>query len=152
MVNGWFETVAEAQRRAERRLPRSVYKALVAGSEYGLTLKDNVGAFGELGLAPHVVGLAGRRDLATTVMGQQLALPVLLSPTGVQAVHPDGEVAVARAAAARGTALGLSSFAGKSVEEVVAANPKTFLQTTGPAARTRFWSGWSAPGRPGRPG
>jgi L-lactate dehydrogenase (cytochrome)/glycolate oxidase len=54
---------------------------------------------------------------------------VVISPTGVQAVHPDGEVAVARAAAARGTAMGLSSFASKPVEDVVAANPKTFFQT-----------------------
>jgi L-lactate dehydrogenase (cytochrome) len=58
---------------------------------------------------------------------------VLISPTGVQAVHPDGEVAVARAAAARGTAMGLSSFGSKPVEEVVAANPKTFFQL--------YWSG-----------
>jgi heme/flavin dehydrogenase (mycofactocin system) len=55
-------------------------------------------------------------------------MPVIISPTGVQAVHPDGEVAVARAAAARGTAMGLSSFASKPVEEVVAANPQTFFQ------------------------
>ena len=61
-------------------------------------------------------------------MGQPISLPVLISPTGVQAVHPDGEVAVARAAAARGTAMGLSSFASKPVEEVVAANPQTFFQ------------------------
>ena len=46
----------------------------------------------------------------------------------MQAVHPDGEVAVARAAAARGTAVGLSSFGSKPVEEVVAANPQTFFQ------------------------
>ncbi|KAA0021448.1 pre-mycofactocin synthase MftD, partial [Antrihabitans cavernicola] len=51
-----------------------------------------------------------------------------ISPTGVQAVHPDGEVAVARAAAARGIAMGLSSFASKSIEDVVAANPQTFFQ------------------------
>jgi L-lactate dehydrogenase (cytochrome)/glycolate oxidase len=50
------------------------------------------------------------------------------SPTGVQAVHPDGEVAVARAAAARGTVMSLSSFASKPVEEVAAANPRTFFQ------------------------
>ena len=61
-------------------------------------------------------------------MGQPISLPVIISPTGVQAVHPDGEVAVARAAAARGTAMGLSSFASKPVEEVVAANPQTFFQ------------------------
>jgi len=129
MRNAWFETVAVAQRRAKKRLPRSVYGALVAGSEKGVTVGDNVAAFGELGFAPHVVGLSAKRDLATTVMGQEISLPVILSPTGVQAVHPDGEVAVARAAAARGTAMGLSSFASKPVEEVVAANPKTFFQS-----------------------
>jgi heme/flavin dehydrogenase (mycofactocin system) len=43
-------------------------------------------------------------------------------------VHPDGEVAVARAAAERGTAIGLSSFASKPIEEVIEANPQTFLQ------------------------
>jgi L-lactate dehydrogenase (cytochrome)/glycolate oxidase len=76
-----------------------------------------------------VAGLSAQRDLSTAVMGQPVSLPVLISPTGVQAVHPDGEVAVARAAAARGTAMGLSSFASKPVEEVVAANPQTFFQT-----------------------
>ncbi|NBE51854.1 pre-mycofactocin synthase MftD [Streptomyces boluensis] len=125
---GWFETVAEAQRRARKRLPKSVYSALLAGSERGVSYDDNTAAFAELGFAPHVAGLSAKRDLATTVMGQQVALPVLISPTGVQAVHPDGEVAVARAAAARGTAIGLSSFASKPLEEVVAANPQTFFQ------------------------
>jgi pre-mycofactocin synthase len=129
MGSAWFETVAEAQRRARKRLPASVYGALIAGSEQGLTVTDNVGAFSELGFAPHVAGLAARRDLATTVMGQDIALPVLISPTGVQAVHPDGELAVARGAAARGTVMGLSSFASQPVEEVVAANPQTFFQT-----------------------
>jgi heme/flavin dehydrogenase (mycofactocin system) len=129
MGGGWFETVAEAQRRARKRLPASVYAALIAGSEKGITVGDNVAAFSELGFAPHVAGLSAKRDLSTTVMGQQISLPVIISPTGVQAVHPDGEVAVARAAAARGTAMGLSSFASKPVEEVVAANPKTFFQT-----------------------
>ena len=61
-------------------------------------------------------------------MGQDISFPVLISPTGVQAVHPEGEVAVARAAAARGTAMGLSSFASMPVEDVVAANPQTFFQ------------------------
>jgi pre-mycofactocin synthase len=66
--------------------------------------------------------------MSTTIMGQDISLPVIISPTGVQAVHPDGEVAVARAAAARGTVMGLSSFASKPVEEVIAANPRTFFQ------------------------
>ena len=128
MSNEWFETVLEAQRRAKKRLPKSVYAALLAGSEKGITVEDNIAAYGELGFAPHVAGSPATRDLSTTVMGQSISLPVLISPTGVQAVHPDGEVAVARAAAARGTAMGLSSFASKPVEEVVAANPQTFFQ------------------------
>src|ERR1700683_3961158 len=128
MSNGWFETVAVAQRRAKKRLPKSVYGALVAGSEKGLTVSDNIRAFSELGFAPHVVGLSAKREMATRVMGQEISLPVIISPTGVQAVHPDGEVAVARAAAARGTAMGLSSFASKPMEEVIAANPQTFFQ------------------------
>ncbi len=124
----WFETVAEAQRRAKKRLPRSVYMALVAGSEQGLTLDDNVKAFGEIGFRPHIANLPQQRDQATTVMGQDISFPVLISPTGVQAVSPEGEVAVARAANAAGTAMGLSSFASKPIEAVAEANPKTFFQ------------------------
>ncbi|MBJ8338989.1 mycofactocin biosynthesis FMN-dependent deaminase MftD [Antrihabitans sp. YC3-6] len=135
---GWFETVAEAQRRARKRLPKSVYSALVAGSEQGLSIDDNVAAFGELGFAPHVANLSAKRDLSTTIMGQQISLPVIISPTGVQAVHPDGEVAVARAAAARGTVVGLSSFASKPVEEVCAANPQTFFQMYWVGTRERM--------------
>ena len=93
-TGAWFETVAEAHRRAKKRLPKSVYMALVAGSEKGLTLDDNLKAFGELGFAPHVAELPNERDLSTEVMGQPLSMPVMVSPTGVQAVHPDGEVAV----------------------------------------------------------
>ena len=128
MAGGWFETVAEAQRRAKKRLPASVYGALVAGSERGTTVEDNLAAFAELGFAPHVVGHHSQRDLGTSVMGQPLSMPVLISPTGVQAVHPDGEVAVARAAATRGIVMGLSSFASKPIEEVVSANSQTFFQ------------------------
>ncbi|HEY9312324.1 pre-mycofactocin synthase MftD [Williamsia sp.] len=127
-MNPWFETVLEAQRRAKKRLPKSVYSSLIAGSEKGITLADNVDAFSELGFAPHVVGAQAERALSTSIMGQDISLPVLISPTGVQAVDPEGEVAVARAAAARGTAMGLSSFASKPIEEVTAVNDKIFFQ------------------------
>src|SRR3954465_1154352 len=126
--DAWFETVAFCQEAAKKRLPKSVYSSLVAASERGTTVADNVDAFAELGFAPHVVGALKKRALATPVMGQDISLPVMISRTGVQAVHPDGEVAVARAAAARGTAMGLSSFASKPIEEVITANPKLFFQ------------------------
>ncbi len=124
----WFETVAIAQQRAKKRLPRSAYSSLISASEKGVSVSDNVEAFAELGFAPHVIGATEKRDMATTVLGQDISLPVIISPTGVQAVHPDGEVAVARAAAARGTAMGLSSFASKPIEEVTAVNDKIFFQ------------------------
>ena len=129
MATAWFETVAEAQRRAKKRLPKSVYSALLAGSERGTSYDDNTRAFAELGFAPHVAGLSAKREMSTRVLGQDISMPVVISPTGVQAVHPDGEVAVARAAAARGLAMGLSSFASKPLEAVVEANPQTFFQT-----------------------
>ncbi len=133
MGNPWFESVAVAKRRARKVLPRSVYGALIAGSERGATLDDNTAAFDEIRLAPVTVGQPSERALDTDVMGQPMSMPVMISPTGVQAVHPDGEVAVARAAAARGVVMGLSSFASKPIEEVVEANPKTLFQV--------YWAG-----------
>jgi heme/flavin dehydrogenase (mycofactocin system) len=135
----WFETVEEARRRARRRLPASVFSALRAGAESGTTLADNVAAFRELGFVPRIAtGQAGPRATGRSVMGQELSMPVLISPTGVQAVHPAGELAVARAAAAAGTAIGLSSFASKPLEQVVAANPKTFFQVYWLGSRERI--------------
>jgi pre-mycofactocin synthase len=125
----WFETVAEAQRRAKRQLPRGVYLALVAGAETGQTMNENITAFSRLRMRPHVADLPAERDLATTVMGLDVSFPVICSPTGVQAVHPDGEVAVARAAQGAGTAVGLSSFASKPVEEVGQVTDKLLFQS-----------------------
>lgn len=138
MAGGWFESVAVARRRAERTLPPSVAAALHAGAEAGVTLSDNETAFGELGFAPTVANKPGGRDLSTSVMGQPVSLPVLISPTGVQAVHPDAEVAVARAAAARGTVMCLSAFGSKPIEEVVAANPQTMFQIYWCGSRDRI--------------
>jgi heme/flavin dehydrogenase (mycofactocin system) len=129
-----FESVADAQRRARRRLPKSVYSAVLAGSEQGLTVGDNVAAFDELTFLPRVApGIPELRAQALSVLGLELSLPVICSPAGVQAVHPEGEVAVGRASASVGTAMGLSSFASKPMEAVVAANPQTLFQL--------FWLG-----------
>ena len=131
--NPWFESVAVAQRRAKRRLPKSVYGALIAGTDKGLAMDDNVAAFDQLKIRPITAGQPGARDLTTSIMGQACSMPVMISPTGVQAVHPGGEVAVAAAAAARGIPMGLSSFASKPIEDVVGAQPSTFFQI--------YWAG-----------
>ena len=98
-----------------------------------MTLNDNLTAFDQLGFAPHIANLPRERDMSVTVLGEKLSMPVIMSPTGVQAVHPDGEVAIARAAANRGVAMGLSSFASKSVEDVTAVNSQVLFQL--------YWSG-----------
>ncbi len=133
MANEWFESVAVAKARAKKRLPRSVFGAIVAGAEAGVSAADNLSAFDELGLRPVAAGQSAGCEMSTTIMGQPSSMPVMISPTGVQAVHPDGEVAVGRATAARGVPMGLSSFGSKPLEEVIEANAQTFFQI--------YWAG-----------
>ena len=125
----WFESVAEARRRARRRLPRPVFTAIEAGAEAGVTRADNVAAFGELRFAPpRLADLPAARDLRTSVLGVDIGLPVIASPVGAQAVHPLGEVAVGMGTRDAGTAMGLSEFASRPAAEVAAANPNLFFQ------------------------
>ncbi len=132
----WFESVAEARRRARRRLPRPVFMALEAGAEAGVTRADNVAAFGEIRFAPpRLAGLPAVRDLRTSVLGTEIALPVIASPVGAQAVHPLGEVAVALGTRDAGTAMGLSEFASRAANEVTAVNPRVFFQVHWSARR-----------------
>ncbi|WP_341977884.1 pre-mycofactocin synthase MftD [Microbacterium sp. LWO13-1.2] len=122
-----IETVAEARARAKKLLPKDVFTALEAGSDSGATMRNNLTAFEQVGMIPRVgVDLPASLDLKTTFMGQSIDLPVVIAPAAAQAMHPDGEVGVARAARRAGTALGLSNFASMPVEDVVRANPDTF--------------------------
>ena len=133
MGNEWFETVAVAKERARKRLPYAVYGAIVGGAEAGVSLRDNLSAFDELALRPVTAGKSAYRAMETTIMGQRSSMPVMISPTGVQAVHPDGEEAVARASAARGIPMGLSSFGSKPIESVIGFNPQVLFQM--------YWAG-----------
>lgn len=129
-----IETVADAQRRAKRRLPKSVYTAVLAGNEKGWTYDNNVAAFSELGFNPRVGDpISAEREMATSIMGQSISMPIMISPAGAQALHPEGEVPVARAAASTDIAMGLSNFATSRFADVVSANPKSFIQL--------YWSG-----------
>jgi pre-mycofactocin synthase len=124
-----FESVAEARRRARRRLPRPVFMAIEAGAEAGVTRADNTAAFGQIRFAPpRLADRPATRDLRTSVLGVDIELPVLAAPVGAQAVHPLGEVAVAMGTRAAGTAMGLSEFASRPAGAVAAVNPKLFFQ------------------------
>jgi heme/flavin dehydrogenase (mycofactocin system) len=71
--------------------------------------------------------------MSTSIMGQDVSMPVVISPAAAQAIHPEGEVPVARAAAKAGIAMGQSNFAVSRFEDVAAANRKSFFQL--------YWSG-----------
>ena len=86
------------------------------------TLADNRAAFDRRRLAFRVLVDVARRELATTVLGQPVALPVLVAPTAFHRLaDPEGEVATARAASAAGTVMILSTLSNSPVEEVVPA-------------------------------
>lgn len=92
------------------------------GAEDERTLGENTAAFHRQRLRPRVLVDVGTRDLSTSLLGEQLALPILLAPVGLTALaHPDGELAAARAAARAGTRLVASTAASYRIEEIAAA-------------------------------
>lgn len=111
---------------ARKRLPRMIFDYLDGGSDDEVTLGRNQSHFSKIQLMPHALRNVETIDLSTTVLGQKVDLPVLISPTGqTRMFHHSGEEAVARAAARAGTIYSLSSLSSTSIEQTAAA-------TTGP--------------------
>ncbi len=107
---------------ARARLPREAWDYYASGADDEVTLRANRAAFERVSIAYRVLVDVARRDLATTVLGQPVALPVLVAPTAFQQLaDPEGERATARAAGAAGTVMILSTLSNTPVEEVVAA-------------------------------
>ncbi len=112
----------EYQEAARRKLPRSVYDYYAGGSWDEVTLRRNRSCWHDLTLRYRVLRDVEKRDSSTTVLGQTVSSPVLIAPTAFQCMaHPDGEVATARAAAAVGTIMILSTLSNRPVEEVTTA-------------------------------
>lgn len=104
---------------ARRRLPRPVFDYIDGAADDELTRRRNTTSFENVDLVPNVLRGVGDVDLAVSVMGQKLALPVYCSPTVLQRLfHHDGERAVAAAAAKFGTLFGVSSLGTVSLEEL----------------------------------
>jgi L-lactate dehydrogenase (cytochrome) len=114
--------IEDLRRLAQRRLPRVVFDYLDGGAEGEVTLRHNREAFDAVTFRPrHAVSLSAV-DLRTTVLGHELALPILLAPVGYSRVmHVAGEPAAARAAGAAGSAYILSTMSGYALERVKAA-------------------------------
>ena len=113
--------VAEFRGLAAAVLAADVFDHLNGGSCDERTLNDNELAFRRLGLMPRVLRGVAERDRSTTILGERVALPVLLAPVGCHRLfHPEGELAVARAAAEAGTIFVVSTGASTSLEEIAA--------------------------------
>jgi lactate 2-monooxygenase len=110
----------EASARAA--LPREAFDYLSGGAGAEATIQANLAAFQRWQIEPRVLRDVSRRDWSIRLFGQVLPAPLLLAPIGVQGLfHADGEVAAARAAAALGVPLVLSTVSSKSLEEVATA-------------------------------
>jgi lactate 2-monooxygenase len=114
--------IAELEERAVAAMePRAAaYVGAGAGSED--TIRANLDAFRRRRIVPRMLRDVGDRDLSTTVLGTAMPAPLLLAPIGVQKiVHPDGELASARAAAATGVPMIASTASHFTLEEIAAA-------------------------------
>src|SRR4051794_2339562 len=97
------------------------YAAGAAGS--GATHRANLEAFDRWRIVPRMLADATERDAGAIVLGQRLPAPVITAPIGVQGImHPDAELAVARATAALGLPMIVSTVSSYTLEEVAAAN------------------------------
>ena len=116
--------VWDYERLAEAKLDANAHAYFAGGAGDEVTLRDNLGAFERRKLRPRVLVDVRSVSTATTVLGTEVSLPILIAPLALQRMaHEDGELATARAAAAAGTIMCLSSAATSSPAEVAAAAP-----------------------------
>ncbi len=114
--------LAEYELAARERLSEMAWGYYASGALDQTTLRDNVAAFGRVRLAWKVLRDVAERSTRTTVLGQRIALPVLIAPTAFHGLaHPAGEVETVRGAGLAGTGMCLSTLSNRSVEEVCAA-------------------------------
>ncbi|HEX3711853.1 MAG TPA: alpha-hydroxy acid oxidase [Trebonia sp.] len=109
----------DLRRIARRRLPGGVFDYIDGGAEDERTLAANTAAYAAATFRPRVLRGVDRADPAAAVLGRPAAYPLVLAPTGLtRIVHPDGELAVARAAARAGLPYTLSTLSTRTIEEV----------------------------------
>ena len=111
--------VADYERAAEEKLDAAAFGYFAGGANDEWTLRENVAAFNRWVLRPRVLVDVSEPVTATTVLGAELSFPVIVAPMAFQrSAHPEGEAAMARGAAAAGTAMCLSTLSTTPIEEV----------------------------------
>ena len=119
-------SVDDLRRVARRRLPRGVFGYIEGAAEDERSVARNRKAFTQLGFRPRVLRNVGTTDPASTLLGKPVAMPLVLAPTGFGRIaHPEGELAVARAAERAGVPYSLSTLSTRSIEEVAQASSGT---------------------------
>jgi L-lactate dehydrogenase (cytochrome) len=114
-------TIDDLRGIARRRLPRAVFDFVEGGAGDERTVARNRAAFERLLFRPRALVDVSKREQATVVLGERVATPVLVSPTGMAGLcWPKGEVAAARGAHDAGTIYTLSTHSSCSIEEVAA--------------------------------
>ena len=118
-------TLAEYKREALARMSPEALGYIEGGAGDEVTLGDNVAAWGRWALRPRMLVGAGSCDPSVTLLGVRRTHPVVVAPTAFQRLaHPDGEVAIARAAAATGTVMCVSTFASAGAATVADSVPE----------------------------
>ena len=116
---------ADYERLAEDVLEPGAFGYFAGGAGDERTLLANLEAFQRWNLRPRTLVDVGSPSAATTVLGTEVSMPVLVAPTALHRLaHPDGEPATARATAAAGTILCVSTLATATPAEVAAAAPE----------------------------
>ncbi len=119
--------IADLRSIAQRRIPRAIFEYADRGSYSESTLHDNSAALAALKLRQRVMIDVSERNLATTMIGQPVSMPVAIAPTGLTGLfHADGEILGARAAQAFGVPFTLSTMSICSIEDVAGAVGKPF--------------------------
>lgn len=117
--------VADYERLAEEALDEASFGYFAGGAADEHTIRHNRVAFDRWRLRPRALVDVSSVTTAVTVLGHEISAPVIAAPVAYQRMaHPDGELAVARAAAAAGTVMCLSTFATSSLADVAAAAPE----------------------------
>ena len=117
--------IADFERAAAEKLEAGVLGYFAGGAGDEVTLRENVAAWGRWRLRPRMLAGLSEWSARTELMGRELSMPVLVAPVAYQRlVDPEGEVAMARAAAAAGTVMCLSTLATARPREVAEAAPQ----------------------------
>jgi L-lactate dehydrogenase (cytochrome) len=126
-TSGPVTSIEDLRRLAERRVPRMFYDYADSGSYTEGTYRANTADFAEIKLRQRVAVDMTNRTLASTMIGQPVAMPVALAPTGLTGMqHADGEILAARAAAKAGVPFTLSTMSICSIEDVAENTDRPF--------------------------